>query len=64
MKADLFARGMAKFLGGVVLMALLLFPAAGTLAWPQAWKLLGILPRTELKRIRDAYLDKYYHPAE
>ncbi len=28
------------------------------------WKLLGILPRTELKRIRDAYLDKYYHPAE
>ncbi len=28
------------------------------------WKLLGILPRTELKRIRDEYLDKYYHPAE
>ncbi len=28
------------------------------------WKLLGILPRTELKRIRDAYLDKYYHPAQ
>ncbi|MBQ7092300.1 MAG: V-type ATP synthase subunit B [Clostridia bacterium] len=23
------------------------------------WKLLSILPRTELKRIRDAYLDKY-----
>ena len=28
------------------------------------WKLLGILPRTELKRIRDASLDKYSHPAE
>ena len=28
------------------------------------WKLLGILHRTELKRIRDEYLDKYYHPAE
>ena len=27
------------------------------------WKLLGILPRAELKRIRDAYLDKYYKPA-
>ncbi|HCW04643.1 MAG TPA: V-type ATP synthase subunit B, partial [Clostridium sp.] len=23
------------------------------------WKLLTILPRTELKRIRDEYLDKY-----
>ena len=28
------------------------------------WKLLGILPRTELKRIRDEYLDTYYHPAQ
>ena len=27
------------------------------------WKLLGILPRAELKRIRDEYLDKYYVPA-
>ena len=27
------------------------------------WKLLGILPRSELKRIRDEYLDKYYVPA-
>lgn len=26
------------------------------------WKLLGILPREELKRIRDAYLDEYYRP--
>ena len=27
------------------------------------WKLLGILPRAELKRIGDKYLDKYYKPA-
>jgi len=27
------------------------------------WKLLGILPRAELKRIRDEYLDEYYKPA-
>lgn len=28
------------------------------------WKLLGILPRTELKRIKDEFLDQYYHPVE
>ena len=28
------------------------------------WKLLGILPKGELKRIRDEYLDKYYKPAD
>lgn len=28
------------------------------------WKLLGILPREELKRIRDGYLDEYYRPEE
>ena len=28
------------------------------------WELLGILPRTELKRIRTEYLDKYYHEAD
>ena len=28
------------------------------------WKLLGILPRGELKRIDDKYLDQYYVPAE
>ncbi len=28
------------------------------------WELLGILPRTELKRIRTEYLDKYYHEAK
>ncbi|MBN2465217.1 V-type ATP synthase subunit B [candidate division WOR-3 bacterium] len=27
------------------------------------WKLLAIFPRGELKRVRDAYLDKYWHPA-
>ena len=28
------------------------------------WKLLSILPRAELKRIRDEYLDKYLPKAE
>ena len=28
------------------------------------WKLLGILPKSELKRIKDEYLDKYYKPYE
>ena len=28
------------------------------------WKLLGILPRGELKRIRDEYLDEFYKPEE
>ena len=28
------------------------------------WELLGILPRSELKRIKDVYLDKYYKKAE
>jgi len=28
------------------------------------WKLLGILPRSELKRIHDEFLDKYYKPLE
>ena len=28
------------------------------------WELLGILPRSELKRIDDKLLDKYYKPAE
>ena len=25
------------------------------------WELLSILPKTELKRIRDVFIDKYYH---
>ena len=28
------------------------------------WELLGILPRSELKRIKDVYLDKYYKKAD
>lgn len=28
------------------------------------WNLLGILPRAELKRIKDEFLDVYYHPAK
>lgn len=28
------------------------------------WKLLGMFPRSELKRIRDEYLDKYYEKKE
>ena len=28
------------------------------------WKLLSILPRAELKRIRDEYLDKYLPKAD
>ena len=24
------------------------------------WKLLSILPKSELKRIRDSYIEKYY----
>ncbi len=27
------------------------------------WKLLAVFPRGELKRVRDAYLDKYWRPA-
>ena len=27
------------------------------------WELLGILPRAELKRVRDEYLDRYYKKA-
>jgi V/A-type H+-transporting ATPase subunit B len=27
------------------------------------WRLLAVFPRNELKRVRDAYLDKYYRPA-
>ncbi len=28
------------------------------------WDLLGILPRAELKRIKDEFLETYYHPAK
>jgi V/A-type H+-transporting ATPase subunit B len=26
------------------------------------WRLLGMFPRSEMKRVRDAHLDKYHHP--
>ena len=26
------------------------------------WKLLGILPKSELKRIKDVFIEKYYKP--
>jgi V/A-type H+-transporting ATPase subunit B len=28
------------------------------------WELLGAFPRGELKRVREAYLDKYHNPAK
>lgn len=28
------------------------------------WKLLGILPKSELKRIKDKFIEEYYHPYE
>ena len=43
MDSQLFARAITKFLGGLVLLGLLLFLPAGTLAYRQAWLLLGIL---------------------
>ena len=38
-----FAQAIAKFLAGVVLVGVLLFVPAGTLAWPQGWLLMAIL---------------------
>lgn len=43
MDKKLFGRAMIEFLGGVLLMGLLLFPAAGTLRWPQGWRLMAVL---------------------
>ena len=45
MKTDrkLFAQAVAKFLAGGVLVGALLFIPAGTFAWPQGWRLMGIL---------------------
>ena len=36
-------QAVAKFLAGVVLVGALLFIPAGTLAWPQGWRLMVIL---------------------
>ncbi|MBR0408938.1 MAG: isoprenylcysteine carboxylmethyltransferase family protein [Clostridia bacterium] len=43
MNKALFGQAITKFLGGVVLVGLLLFLPAGTLAWRQGWLLMGIL---------------------
>ena len=43
MDGKLFGQAMAKFAGGLVIVAALLFIPAGTLCFPQAWLFLGIL---------------------
>ena len=43
MDSKLFMQAMIKFFGGVLLVGLLLFLPAGTLAFWQAWLLMGIL---------------------
>ena len=43
MKAKLAAKAIAFFLVGAALVALLLFLPAGTLAYPGAWRLMGLL---------------------
>lgn len=43
MDRKLFVQGIMKYLAGIVLVGLLLFVPAGTLAWPQGWRLMVIL---------------------
>ena len=43
MDKKLFVQGIAKFLIGIVLLGVLLFLPAGTLAWPQGWRLMAAL---------------------
>ena len=43
MDKKLFASAISKFLSGLLLLGLLLFLPAGTLAWPDGWLLMGIL---------------------
>ncbi len=43
MDAKLFIQAIEKFLGGLLMVGLLLFVPAGTLAYRQAWLLIGIL---------------------
>ena len=43
MDKKLFASAIVKFLSGLLLLGLLLFLPAGTLAWPDGWLLMGIL---------------------
>ena len=39
----LFVQALVKFVCGLLLVGLLLFLPAGTVRWPQAWLLIGIL---------------------
>ena len=43
MDGKLFARALSKFIFGILLVGILLFLPAGTIAYPQGWLLLGIL---------------------
>ena len=43
MDKQLFGRAITRFLSGVMILGLLLFLPAGTLAWPDGWLLMGIL---------------------
>ena len=43
MDAKLFTQAITKYLGGLLVVGLLLFLPAGTLAWWQGWLLMGIL---------------------
>ena len=43
MDLKLFSQAIIKFLGGLLIVGLLLFLPAGTFVWRQAWLLLGIL---------------------
>ena len=43
MDGKLLKQALVKLLSGVLLVALLLFPAAGTWRWPGAWRLMGVL---------------------
>ena len=43
MDLELFTQAIFKFLGGLLIVGLLLFLPAGTFVWRQAWLLLGIL---------------------
>lgn len=43
MEKQLFGRAITRFLSGVMILGLLPFLPAGTLAWPDGWLLMGIL---------------------
>lgn len=43
MDSKLFVHAIMKFLSGLLLIGFLLFLPAGTISWPQAWLMIGIL---------------------